>query len=85
VVPEGPRHAARLLQEAEGYKPAVVATAQGDASRFRQILAEYKKAPQVTRERLYLDAMQQILSSTSKVIVDQKGGQQPAVPAARQA
>mgnify|MGYP000889985712 FL=1 len=75
VVPNARGVAARLLEEANGYKETVVATAQGDASRFRQILAEYEKAPQVTRERLYLEAMQQILSSTSKVIVDQKGGQ----------
>jgi regulator of protease activity HflC (stomatin/prohibitin superfamily) len=53
----------------------VISTAQGDASRFRAILAEYERAPQVTRERMYLDTMQQILSATSKVIVDQKGGQ----------
>jgi membrane protease subunit HflK len=57
-----------------GYKQTAIATAQGDASRFRQILSEYEKAPGVTRERLYLEAMQQILSNTSKVIVDQKGG-----------
>ena len=75
VVPNAGGVAARLLEEANGYKQSAVATAQGDASRFRQILAEYEKAPGVTRERLYLEAMQQILSSTSKVIVDQKGGQ----------
>jgi membrane protease subunit HflK len=75
VVPNARGVAARLLEEANGYKETVVATAQGDASRFRQILSEYEKAPQVTRERLYLESMQQILSNTSKVIVDQKGGQ----------
>jgi membrane protease subunit HflK len=48
----------------------VIANAQGDASRFKQILAEYERAPAVTRERMYLDAMQQILSSTSKILVD---------------
>jgi membrane protease subunit HflK len=53
----------------------VIATAQGDASRFRQILAEYERAPGVTRERMYLDTLQQILSATSKVVIDQKGGQ----------
>jgi membrane protease subunit HflK len=67
--------AARLTEEANGYKQTAIATSQGDASRFRQILAEYEKAPQVTRERLYLESMQQILSNTTKVIVDQKGGQ----------
>jgi membrane protease subunit HflK len=66
--------AARLMQEAEGYRSRVIEQAQGDASRFRQIVAEYSKAPQVTRDRLYLDAMQQILTSTSKVLIDQKGG-----------
>jgi membrane protease subunit HflK len=75
VVPNARGTAARLFEEANGYKQSAVATAQGDASRFRQILAEYEKAPQVTRERLYLESMQQILSNTTKVIVDQKGGQ----------
>jgi membrane protease subunit HflK len=74
VVPNARGVAARLLEEANGYKQTAIATSQGDASRFRQILAEYEKAPGVTRERLYLEAMQQILSNTSKVIVDQKGG-----------
>jgi len=77
--PNGPPSALeRYLFEAAGMaKPRVcfLSTAQGDASRFRQILTEYEKAPQVTRERIYLDTMQQVLSSTSKVIVDQKGGQ----------
>src|SRR5688572_6586025 len=75
VVPKARGVAARLTEEANGYKQSVIATAQGDASRFRQVLTEYEKAPQVTRERMYLDTMQQILGSTSKVIVDQKGGQ----------
>ncbi len=75
VVPKARGIAARLIEEANGYKASVLNTAQGDASRFRQILTEYEKAPGVTRERMYLDTMQQILSSTSKVIVDQKGGQ----------
>jgi len=52
----------------------VIEQAEGDASRFRQIVAEYNKAPQVTRDRLYIEAMQQILSNTSKVLIDQKGG-----------
>jgi len=74
VVPKARGMAARLMQEAEGYRSRVIEQAQGDASRFRQIVAEYSKAPQVTRDRLYLDAMQQILTSTSKVLIDQKGG-----------
>jgi membrane protease subunit HflK len=75
VVPKARGIAARLIEESNGYRQSVISTAQGDASRFRQILAEYEKAPQVTRERMYLDTMQQVLSATSKVIVDQKGGQ----------
>ncbi|HEX5628815.1 MAG TPA: FtsH protease activity modulator HflK [Usitatibacteraceae bacterium] len=75
VVPNARGVAARLTEEANGYKQTAIATAQGDASRFRQILAEYEKAPQVTRERLYLESMQQILSNTTKIVVDQKGGQ----------
>jgi membrane protease subunit HflK len=75
VVPKARGVSARLIEEANGYRQTVVNTAQGDASRFRQILAEYEKAPQVTRERIYLDTMQQVLGATSKVIVDQKGGQ----------
>ena len=75
VVPKARGIAARLIEEASGYRASVINTAQGDAARFRQILAEYEKAPAVTRERIYLDTMQQVLSATSKVIVDQKGGQ----------
>lgn len=74
VVPRAKGAAARLMQEADGYKQSVIANAEGDASRFRQILVEYEKAPQVTRERMYIDMMQQILSSTTKVMVDQKNG-----------
>jgi membrane protease subunit HflK len=74
VVPKAKGAAARLMQEADGYKQRVVASAEGDASRFKQILVEYEKAPQVTRERMYLDMMQQIMASTSKVLVDQKNG-----------
>lgn len=73
VVPKARGGAARLLQEADGYKQRVIDNAEGDASRFKQIMAEYDKAPGVTRERLYLDAMQQIYTATSKVLVDQKG------------
>ncbi len=74
VVPRAKGAAARLLQEADGYKQRVIANAEGDASRFKQILVEYNKAPQVTRERMYQDMKQQILTSTSKVLVDQKNG-----------
>ena len=74
IVPKAKGAAARLLQEAEGYKQSVIARAEGDASRFRQQVAEYNKAPGVTRERLYLEAMQQIYSKTTKILVDQKSG-----------
>jgi len=73
VIPRARGMAARLIQEAEGYRSRVIQQAEGDASRFRQIVAEYSKAPQVTRDRLYIDAMQQIMTNTSKVLVDQKG------------
>ena len=73
LVPKARGVASRLLLEAEGYKQRVIATAEGDASRFKQVLAEYAKAPAVTRERIYIDTMQQILSSTSKVMLDYKG------------
>lgn len=75
VVPKARGISARLIEEANGYRASVVSTAQGDAARFRQVLAEYEKAPAVTRERMYLDTMQQIFSSTTKIYVDQKGGQ----------
>lgn len=74
VVPKAKGAAARLMQEADGYKQSVIANAEGDASRFKQILVEYEKAPGVTRERMYIDMMQQILSNSSKVLVDQKTG-----------
>lgn len=74
VIPKARGTAARLLEEAVGYKLRVVNEAQGNVSRFNQILAQYEKAPAVTRERLYLEAQEQILSSVSKVVVDQKGG-----------
>jgi len=74
VVPRARGAASRLLQEADGYTARVVQEADGNASRFKQILVEYNKAPAVTRERLYLDMMQTILGSSSKVLVDQKNG-----------
>jgi len=73
VVPKARGTAARLLQEADGYKQRLIATAEGDASRFEQIQTEYAKAPEVTRSRMYIETMQQIYSSTSKVMVDAKG------------
>ena len=73
VIPKARGTAARLMQEAEGYKQRVIANAEGEATRFKQVLAEYAKAPAVTRERIYLDTLQQVFSSTSKVITDSKG------------
>jgi membrane protease subunit HflK len=74
VVPKAKGMAARLSQEAEGYRQRVIEQAEGDAARFRSVVAEYNKAPQVTRDRLYIEAMQQIMSNTTKVLIDQKGG-----------
>src|SRR3954471_15781084 len=71
VVPKARGVASRLIEEANGYRQSVISTAQGDASRFKQVLDAYEKAPQVTRERIYLETMQQVLQSTSKVVIDQ--------------
>jgi membrane protease subunit HflK len=73
VIPRARGAASRLMEEANGYKGRVVANAEGEASRFKQVLVEYNKAPEVTRQRLYLDTVQQVLSSTSKILVDTKG------------
>jgi membrane protease subunit HflK len=74
VIPRAKGAASRLAEEAQGYRQRVIANAEGDASRFRQVLAEYAKAPAVTRERIYIETMQQVLASTSKVMLDYKGG-----------
>jgi membrane protease subunit HflK len=74
VIPKARGNAARLMEEAEGYKQRVIVSSEGDASRFKQILVEYSKAPGVTRDRMYLDMMQQVLSSSTKILVDQKSG-----------
>jgi len=74
VVPRATGTASRLKEESEAYKARIVAQAQGDAGRFGAVLAEYQKAPQVTRDRMYTDAMQQIYASTTKVLVDTKQG-----------
>jgi len=74
VVPRAVGSASRLKEEADAYKARVIAQAQGDAQRFRSVYAEYQKAPQVTRDRMYLDAMQQIYSNVTKVVVDSKQG-----------
>jgi membrane protease subunit HflK len=74
VIPKARGTAARLAQEADGYRASVIARAEGDAQRFRSVLAEYQKAPQVTRDRLYIDTMQQVFSNVSKVMVDSRSG-----------
>jgi membrane protease subunit HflK len=70
VIPRAKGTASRLLQEADGYKQRVIANAQGDASRFSQVVAEYAKAPVVTRQRMYVDTMQEIYSNAAKIVVD---------------
>jgi membrane protease subunit HflK len=74
VVPKARGAAARLTEEAAGYRQSVIANAEGEASRFKQVLVEYNRAPGVMRDRLYIDALQQILTSTTKVLVDARAG-----------
>jgi membrane protease subunit HflK len=74
VIPRAVGAASRLKEEADAYKSRIVAQAQGDSQRFKSVLAEYQKAPQVTRDRMYIDAMQQIYSSVTKIMVDSKQG-----------
>jgi membrane protease subunit HflK len=73
VIPKAKGTAARLMEEASGHKQRVISTAEGDASRFKQVQTEYAKAPEVTRQRMYLETMQQVFSNTSKVMIDAKG------------
>lgn len=74
VIPKAGGMAARLSEESEGYRSRVVSQAEGDASRFKQVATEYAKAPQVTRDRMYFDTMQQVFQNTTKLLVDQKAG-----------
>lgn len=74
VIPKARGTASRLLEEAEAHRSRVIAVAEGDAQRFRSVLTEYQKAPAVTRDRLYLETMQQVYSNVSKVMVDSKQG-----------
>ncbi|MDE2605040.1 MAG: FtsH protease activity modulator HflK [Burkholderiales bacterium] len=74
VIPRAAGAASRLAQEAEGYKARIVAQAQGDAQRFKSLLTEYQRAPQVTRDRMYIDTMQQIYSNVTKVMVESRAG-----------
>lgn len=74
IVPKANGAASRIRQEAEAYKQNLIAKAEGEANRFEKLLAEYQKAPEVTRERLYLDAMQTVLEKTNTVLLDVKSG-----------
>lgn len=74
VIPRAVGSASRLKEEADAYKARIVAQAQGDSQRFSAVLSEYQKAPQVTRDRMYLESMQQIYSSVTKVLVDSRQG-----------
>ena len=74
LVPEARGQAQRMIQQAQAYREQVIAEAQGDATRFNLLLAEYEKAPEVTRNRLYLDAVQNVMSNSTKVMIDVEGG-----------
>ena len=74
VIPRARGAAARLAEEAEGYRQRIVATAEGETARFRLLVAEYNKAPRVTRDRLYIDAMNTVMTNATKVVVDQRQG-----------
>lgn len=75
VVPEARGQAQRIIEDANGYRDEVVSRAEGEADRFSKLLTEYRKAPEVTRQRLYLDTMQEVFGNTSKVLVTGKEGQ----------
>ncbi|MCY3768205.1 MAG: FtsH protease activity modulator HflK [Gammaproteobacteria bacterium] len=74
VIPRARGFAARILQEAEAYRASVTAKAQGETARFEQVLDEYAEAPQITRDRLYLETMEQVFSNASKMVIDQESG-----------
>ena len=75
MVPEARGQAQRIIEDANGYRDEVVSRAKGEADRFTKLVTEYRKAPEVTRERLYLETMQEVYSNTSKVLVTGKDGQ----------
>jgi membrane protease subunit HflK len=74
VVPEARGRAQRQLEEAQGYRDRVIARSEGEAQRFEKLLVEYSQAKQVTRDRLYIDAMENVFKNSSKVMIDVKGG-----------
>lgn len=74
IIPEARGKAQRMIEEANGYKSEIIARAEGEADRFMKLLTEYEKAPAVTRDRLYLQTMEEVMANTSKVLVDVEGG-----------
>ncbi|RCL45113.1 MAG: FtsH protease activity modulator HflK, partial [Candidatus Thioglobus sp.] len=74
IVPQARGEAARITEEATGYKEAIVAKAEGEAERFEALLTEYTKAPDITRERLYLEATQSVFTNSTKIMIDTEGG-----------
>ena len=74
IIPKARGFASRIMQEAEAYKAAVIAKADGETSRFNQVLKEYQKAPEITRDRLYIETMEQVFSNSSKMLIDQPQG-----------
>jgi membrane protease subunit HflK len=74
IVPEARGRAQRMMEESNAYRDQVIARAEGEAQRFEQLLAEYEKSPDVTRERLYIDTVQTVFANTNKVMVDVDGG-----------
>ena len=80
VVPEARGASARIVQEAEAYREQIVAEARGQASRFEQIYEQYKRAPELTRERLYLETMERVLGGADKIVLDEQGSGQSVLP-----
>jgi membrane protease subunit HflK len=74
ILPQARGEAARMIQDALAYKEMVIANAEGDADRFLKLLKEYKRAPEVTRKRLYMDSLEIVLSNSSKIMIDIKEG-----------
>ena len=74
VIPEARGEAQRMIEQANAYKEDVIARAQGEASRFEQLLAEYQKAPEVTRQRLYIEGLQDVMTASSKIMIDVENG-----------
>jgi membrane protease subunit HflK len=80
VIPQARGNVAKIIQAAEAYKQQTVAEATGETSRFNKIYEQYKKAPEVTRERMYLETMERVLGGTNKIIIDSKNGAQGVLP-----